>query len=100
MTVKTPAEMAATLVFLVSENDKLNEGKPKDNLHVTGHLLPGFNYCSSIRVLRWALGEANPVTGRPAEFPYSHQDERETLRSLADRLANSKLPAGSLVNNW
>lgn len=98
--MKTSAEIAAALVFLVSENDKLNEGKPKDNLHVTGHLLPGCNLCSAIRALRWALGETNPLTGQPVEFPYVTQDERDNLLGLADKRAKSKLPAGSVVNNW
>ena len=100
MTVKTPAEIAAALVFLVSENDKLNEGKPKDNLHVTGHLLPGCNFCSAIRALRWAMGEADPLTGQPVEFPYITADERDRLLGQADRLVNSKLPKASKVNNW
>lgn len=99
-TTKSPAEIAAALVFLVSENDKLNDGKPKDNLHVTGHLLPGCNLCSAIRAMRWALGEADPLTGKPVEYPYITEDERELLRGQADRLANSRLPAGSIVNNW
>jgi hypothetical protein len=46
------------------------------------------------------LGEADPLTGKPVEFPYITEDERERLLGQADRLVNSKLPAGSVVNNW
>src|SRR4051812_1735443 len=98
--IKSSAEISAALVFLASENDKLNAGKPKDNLHVTGHLLPSCNLCSAIRALLWVLGETEPLTGQPVEFPYITVDERERLLGQADRLANSKLPADAKVNNW
>src|SRR4051794_8088796 len=100
MTVKTPAEIAAALVFLASENEKLNAGLPKYNMHAAGHLLPSCNLCSVIRAMLWVLGEPNPATGQLVEFPYVTADEREHLLALADLRAKSKLPAESKVNDW
>lgn len=99
--LKTRAQLKAALDFLTLENEKLNQGKPADNLHVTGHLLPSCNYCSAIVALSWALGKADPATGKVREFPYITEDEREKLRGQADQLMNSRLlPAEAHVNNF
>lgn len=100
MRVKTPAEIAAALNFAVHENEKLNSGLPKHNMHAAGHCLPSCNLCSVSKALRWVLGEPNPTTGRPEEFPYVTQDEREHLLALADLRVKSKLSQGAKVNDW